>query len=90
MRIEVVKSIDAETREVWTFNMFDLLVVFVGFKTEKKPKGKRIWVCNEYWDNYDKRNSKLTEPVLPDEIKKDALNLAISYIKVKTWNEYKK
>ena len=44
MRIEIEKQIDAETKEVWSFNMFDLNAVFVAWYRETKPKRKSTTV----------------------------------------------
>ncbi len=90
MRIEVKKQIDAETNEVWSFNMFDLNAVFVCWHKEKKPKGKRTWNIVEFWDKYGRREHTMSaEPTLPDEIKTEALNEIMKCVRVNTWSEWK-
>lgn len=91
MRINIIKEIDSETREVWGFNWIDISIVFVEFCEEIKPKGKRKWtVSRKIWNVYSSRDSTIPEPVLPGEIRLQALEQALKYIKVKTWSEYKK
>ncbi len=89
MRIEIQVEIDITTREAYVFNLFDnLKLVFVGYFKEIKPKGKRKWTTEKFWDKYS-RNSNIDEPVLNDEIKEQVLLKAQSQIKVLTWKEYK-
>ena len=93
MRIEVIKQIDTETREVWAFNMFDLNAVFVWWSRESKPKRKRNWIIEEFWDNYGYGREKFRmaqEPILPEVIRNEALLEVMKHIKVHTWNEWKK
>jgi hypothetical protein len=91
MRFEIEKVIDNETKEFWTFNMFELNAVFVSWRVEKKPKGKRVWKIEKFWDKYRCRDGyrMVIEPELPEIIRNEALSIAISYLKVKTWNEWK-
>ena len=89
MQIQVKEQIDAETNEVWFFNMFDLNAVLVCWHKETKPKGKRTWKIVEFWDKYGRREWQMSkEPVLPDGIRKEALLQVIEKIKVKTWDEW--
>lgn len=89
MRIEIEKQIDAETIESWYFNTFDFNIVFVEWVKKVKPKGKRKWIVEKHWDNYNKRSSSASEPVLTDIIRNEALTEAYKLIKVQTWNEWK-
>jgi hypothetical protein len=90
MRIEVEKQIDAETKEVWSFTMFDLNVVFVSWSRQVKPKGKRKWAIDKFWDKYQRRNFKMAdEPLLPEIIRSEVLSEVIKFVKVKTWDEWK-
>jgi hypothetical protein len=90
MRIDIVKQLDTETREVWSFNMFDLTAVFVSWNKEVKPKGKRKWTVEKRWDKYRGRESNVNqEPILPEKIREDVLLELTKYIKVKTWSEWK-
>lgn len=90
MRIKIEKQINAETKETWSFNTFDLNVVFVGWKCETKPKDKRKWIILSYWDKYSHRGyGGIEEPALPEDIKNQALNEVIKHIKVQTWDEWK-
>ena len=90
MRIEIEKQIDAETKEVWSFNMFGFTAVFVGWVKFTKPKGKRKWTSVADWDKY-KRTRYLTaeEPELPELIKSDVITEIIKLLTVKTWAEWK-
>jgi hypothetical protein len=89
MRFEIEKIIDNETKEFWVFNMFELNAVFVSWRIEKKPKRKRKWTIEKVWDKYQNRYGMPKEPDLPEIIKNEALTVAISHVKVKTWNEWK-
>lgn len=90
MRFFIEINIDSETREYYEFNLFDdMSCVFVSFKTESKPKGKRRWEQINYWTVYNKRDSTITEPVLNQNIKDLVMEKVISLIKIKTWDEYK-
>lgn len=90
MRIEVEKQIDAETKEVWSFNMFDLNAVFVAWHREVKPKGKRKWTIEAFWDKYGRKEHKMaSEPTLPLGIRAEVLDRVMKYVKVKTWDEWK-
>jgi hypothetical protein len=90
MRISIEKQIDAEKREVWYFNLFDLSAVFVGWQRKVKPSGKRKWVTEVVWDKYGRTNyNTVNEPVLPDDIKTEVATEIMRYIKVMTWNEWK-
>ena len=88
MRIEIVKQIDAETKEVWSFELFALNAVFVAWKREIKPKGKKKWTIVIFWDRYY-RNSPITEPILPEIIRSEVLSEVTKYVKVYTWDEWK-
>ena len=63
MIIEIEKQIDAETKEVWSFNMFDLNAVFVAWHREVKPKGKRKWTIETFWDKAVSLNGQQTDVV---------------------------
>ena len=90
MRIEVVKQIDAETKETWSFNMFDLNAVFVGWHKEVKPKGKLTWKIIEFWDKYGRREYKMSEePILSLGIRSEVLDKVLENVKVNTWSEWK-
>jgi len=90
MRIEVEKQIDAETKEVWSFNMFDLNAVFVSWHRETKPKGKRTWKIVEFWDKYGRREHTMSEePALPEIIRSEALSKVMENVRIKTWSEWK-
>lgn len=91
MRIEIEKQIDAETKEVWSFNMFDLNAVFVAWHIETKPKGKRKWTIEKFWDKYNHRRNigMVQEPELPEDIKAQVKEEVIKKIKVLTWDEWK-
>jgi len=88
MRIEVQKQIDAETKEVWSFNVFDLNAVFVGWHREVKPKGKRKWVVEAFWDKYGREHRMSEEPVLPENIRNEALSEVMKHAIVYTWDEW--
>jgi hypothetical protein len=89
MRIEVKIEIDKETIEVFGFNLFDLTAVFVEYKKQYKPKGKRIWRTEVLWDRYKDRDNKTNEPVLSDIIRSKALDEVFKLVRVKTWAEWK-
>ena len=90
MRIEVVEQIDDFTREVWEFNMFGLSAVFVEWRKEEKPQGKRKWFTIRFWDKYARREHSMSdEPALTEAIKSRALSEDIKRVKVQTWDEYK-
>lgn len=91
MTLTIEINVDSETREYYGFNVFDdMSCVFVSFRTESKPKGKRKWKRTNFWDKYSQRDSTIPEPVLTQNIKDLALERIISLIKIKTWDEYKK
>lgn len=90
MRIIVEKQTDSETRETWYFNTFDLNIVFIFWSKEVKPKGKRKWTIEKYWDKYSRRDYKMVdEPILTELIRNEALSEAFKNIRVLTWSEYK-
>ena len=91
MRIEIEKIIDSETKEVWSFNMFDLNAVFVAWHRETKPKGKRKWTIDKYWDRYARHvYDMVKEPDLPEIIRSEVVSEVMKHIKVNTWDEWKK
>ena len=90
MQIEVIKEIDAENREIYYFNMFDTIAVFVRYRKEIKPKGKRTWKTELFWDRYSHRESNIEEPELSESIRNEALNELFKLCQVKTWSEWKK
>ena len=89
-RIEIERQIDEQTKEFWSFNVFDLCAVFVSWHRETKPKGKKTWKKDMFWDNYSRRDFYASnEPELPQDIKDEVLKEVIKRISVKTWNEWK-
>ena len=90
MRIEIEKQINAETKEVWSFNMFDLNAVFIAWNRKTKSKGKRKWTVEKFWNKYGTReHGMVEEPVLPEIIRSEVLSEAMKYIRVHTWDEWK-
>lgn len=92
MRIEIENQIDAEAKEVWSFNVFDLNIVFIAWHIETKPKGKRKWTIEKFWDKYNHRRhiGMAQEPELPEIIRKKVLHEVVTNrIKVLTWGEWK-
>lgn len=90
MRLDVVKQIDAETREVWSFNLTGFNVIFVWWSIETKPKRKHNWTIEECWDAYGRSTARMVkEPVLPESIRNEALLEVMKYIRVRTWDEWK-
>lgn len=91
MNITVEKQIDSETKEIWGFKLFDFNLVFTGWSLQKKPKGKRKWIIEKFWDKYHHRREfkMVEEPVLPDIIRSEALSEVFKHIRVKTWKEWK-
>ena len=90
MRIEVEKQIDAETKEIWSFNLFDLNAVFVAWHREVKPKGKRKQTIQAFWDKYGRHDYKMSEePVLPEIIRSEALSKVMECVRIHTWSEWK-
>ena len=80
---------DAETKELWSFNMFDLNAVFVAWHREVKPKGKRKWTIEKFWDKYGRREyNMVSEPVLPEIIRSEVLSEVMKYVRVHTWDEW--
>lgn len=88
-RIDIEKQIDDETKETWTFLLFDFNAVFVNWKRETKQKGKRKWTIVKLWDKYDTRNSNTPEPILPENISNEVLSEVMKNVKVMTWNQWK-
>lgn len=94
MRIEVINNLseknilEVDTREVYSFNLFNLNAVFVEFHKEIRPKRKRNWRIVDYWSKYDSRKNNIEEPELPEIIKSQALTEVFKLVKIKTWNEY--
>ena len=89
MRVKVEKQIDAETKEVWLFNIFGLNAVFVYWQRETKPKGKRKWIIEKFWDKYNRQEYDMAcEPVLPETIRSEVLTEVFKYIRVCTWDEW--
>ena len=88
--IEVEKQIDAETKEVYYFRMFNLCAVFVSWDKQVKPKGKRKWTVTEFWDKYNRVNSNMSEePALPEIVRSQALSEVTKLVRVYTWDEHK-
>lgn len=90
MRITLINELDDFNREVYGFNVFDFNIVFVEYSKEEKPKGKRTWKRTQWWDNYRLRDSTCQEPPLTFEIRQIALEKVSSYLKVLSWDEWKK
>ena len=90
MRIEIEKQIDTETKEFWSFNMFELNAVFVAWHREVKPKGNKRWTIEKFWDKYGRREyNMVSEPVLPEIIRSEVLSEVIKHVRVHTWDEWK-
>jgi len=90
MRIEVKIELSKENCRVYEFNTFDLNVVFVGYREQNKPKGKRLWKTISFWDKYNERDSNIKEsPFLPLEVKQKAFEEMMKVIKVMTWEQWK-
>jgi hypothetical protein len=89
MRIEIEQQIDAETKEVYSFNLIDTTAVFIGWNKQVKPKGKRVWKTEFWWDRYNLRSCNANEPELPEIIRSQALDKVIERCRVKTWAEWK-
>ena len=91
MRVNVISELNKEERQVWEFNLFDLNLVLVGYRYEKKPKGKRKWRSEYFWDIYNERGSTMKErPVLVGSIRRRALKQVQKLIRVLTWKEWKR
>lgn len=92
--IIVTRAIDEENSEEFIFVVFDFTLVFSRYNLMNKPKGKRKWNVVKTWDNYNKRDSNLPEPILTDAIKSLARHefkrIVDENLIVKTWNEYRK
>ena len=89
MKIEVIKQIDPETREVYNFTTSDFSLVLTRYSFEQKPKGKRKWQMVKHWHKYARESPRNVEPSLPDEIRQEAVNKAAQNIRAYTWNEWK-
>jgi len=90
MNITIIKKLDNQTREKWSFNLFDLSAVFIGFKKEIKPENKRLWKSIEVWDKYsNSRGSNIEEPELNESIRLEVLKEVANKINVFTWSEWK-
>ena len=86
----IQKQIDSETLHEYTFGTFSLpKIIFTGFAIKKKPPRKRIWITEYFWDKYRERESKLSEPELPHEIKQLAIEKIASQLDVLTFKQYK-
>jgi len=91
MRIEVIEQIDKHNREVWDFNAFEMTLVMVGKRIEEKLPRKRNWKVTAKFDRYNKRDSSLPEPdKIPNWVKIEAAEKMKSFIKVMTWDEWKR
>lgn len=91
MRITVTVDLSKECRHIYEFNTFDMNVVLVGVREERKPQGKRAWKMVSFWDNYNKRYSTIKEsPPLPLEVRRKAGDEMVKMIRVMTWDEWKK
>ena len=87
MRIDIIKQIDETNRYVYRFTLFTFYIVFTEYTIEEKVK--RTWFVRKKWDIYDKRDSTVPMPILPQSIRDEAINKVSSYLSVKTWDEYK-
>ena len=88
MKIIIEKQIDDYTKEVWSFNTFDLNAVFIAWHREVKPKGKRKWTIEKFWDKYGRSTHMSSEPVLTENIRSEVLSEMMKHIKVYTWDEW--
>lgn len=90
MRISVENLINTELKEVFTFNQFDLNIVFVEYLVMEKPKGKRLWKVTNKWDKYSRTDYiQLHEPILSEDIKDLVLKKTVEQIKILTFKEWK-
>ncbi len=87
--ITIEKALDAETKEVYSFHLFDLNAVFNGYDKLSKPKGKRIWRSIGKWSSHNDRYSTIPQPELPPEIILSCRVEIQKMIRVMTWQEYK-
>ena len=88
-RIEVKTQIQEGEIEIFEFILFDLTAVFVEYKKQFKPKGKRVWKIEVLWNKYQTRDNKISEPILTEAIRTEAMAEIVKLIQVKTWNEFK-
>lgn len=89
MGFEIENIIDAENKEVYSFNNIDLNAVFVRYGKYNKPKGKRKWNVTDTWSVYERRSNTLESVPLPESIRSKALTEMQEMVRVKTWDEYK-
>lgn len=67
--------------------MFNLDAVFVAWCRKIKPKGKRKWTIEKFWDR--REFTMVTEPVLPKIIRSEVLTEVMKYVKVHILDEWK-
>lgn len=91
MRIQIQKEIDGHTKELWSFNMHGTYLVFVYWQRQIKPKGKRKWSVEKFWNAQENggRYGMEDEPFLPETIRSEAITELIKIIKVYTKDEWK-
>jgi len=95
MKIEVIKVINKEEREVYSFTLFltssdQIQCVFTEYQYQVKPSAKKMWRREKYWNTYELRHSNTEEPKLSLGIMSEANKLTQERVKVLTWNEFQK
>ena len=89
-RIQIKNQIKEGEIEIFEFILFDLTAVFVEYKKQLKPIGKRVWKIEVLWDKYKTRDNKISEPILTESIRTEAKAKMVELMQVKTWNEFKR
>lgn len=79
MNCEVIRIISETEREVWHFHLSASYgtrnLYFDSFSVESKQPKQRIWRTMLHWEHLDKRNNTISEPLLPDDVVKEAKTL---------------
>lgn len=88
--IEVIHNITKEARQVYVFAEIDnRYAVFTNFYIQEKLPGEIKWRSVDHWDKYLELDSTIPEPILPEDIRSQALAILVSKAKILTWSEYK-
>ena len=75
-------------REEYEFTFIDKVWVFTRYEKFEAPQGKRKQIRTAKWDNYSSRDSNISQPDLPQNVRNEVYDNAIKAIKIQTASDF--
>lgn len=89
MNIEITHKENEHEKHTYTFMLKEVNLVFIKYQIHKKEGRQRKWRLDNIWDNYSMSVSNVTEPNVPESIKREAITQVRSQLNVVRFNEWK-